>query len=242
METKLRIEQSMRWKSSLSSSRPIRHIRFCDSARKIPKYWESSMINRRTLSGLGSGCALPVPAAASGSRRAMAGGWSDPARRRPGRAAAMPMSWRAFSLKRWNPCSASASWSRITAPPPACAPPEDVSKAEPDGYTLLVGTSSQLVHNIALFDPLPVDIESTLRGVAMINEVPMVMCVPKDSPDTDLAGLTERVSGRSGRLPVRLRPDGHHDAYYRGPFPCNASAPRTWSISPIRAARRPWWI
>ncbi|WP_296643586.1 Bug family tripartite tricarboxylate transporter substrate binding protein [Roseinatronobacter sp.] len=70
---------------------------------------------------------------------------------------------------------------------------EDVSTAAPDGYTLLVGTSSQLVHNIALFDPLPVDIETTLRGVAMINEVPMVMCVPKDSPDADLAALTARI-------------------------------------------------
>lgn len=46
---------------------------------------------------------------------------------------------------------------------------EDVSKAAADGYTLLVGTSSQLVHNIALFDPLPVDVTTTLRGVAMIN-------------------------------------------------------------------------
>ncbi|MCL1630190.1 tripartite tricarboxylate transporter substrate binding protein [Roseibaca sp. V10] len=70
---------------------------------------------------------------------------------------------------------------------------EDVSTAAPDGYTLLVGTSSQLVHNIALFDPLPVDIETTLRGVAMINKVPMVMCVPKDSPDADLAALTARI-------------------------------------------------
>lgn len=70
---------------------------------------------------------------------------------------------------------------------------EDVSNAAPDGYTLLVGTSSQLVHNIALFDPLPVDITSTLRGVAMINEVPMVMCVPADSSDADLAALTARV-------------------------------------------------
>lgn len=70
---------------------------------------------------------------------------------------------------------------------------EDVSKAAPDGYTLLVGTSSQLVHNIALFDPLPVDISTTLRGVAMINEVPMVMCVPADSPDADLAALTARI-------------------------------------------------
>ena len=70
---------------------------------------------------------------------------------------------------------------------------EDVSTAAPDGYTLLVGTSSQLVHNIALFDPLPVDISTTLRGVAMINEVPMVMCVPKDSPDADLAALSARL-------------------------------------------------
>lgn len=70
---------------------------------------------------------------------------------------------------------------------------EDVSNSAPDGYTLLVGTSSQLVHNIALFEPLPVDIENTLRGVAMINEVPMVMCVPKDSPDADLAALTARI-------------------------------------------------
>lgn len=70
---------------------------------------------------------------------------------------------------------------------------EDVSNAAPDGYTLLVGTSSQLVHNIALFEPLPVDIETTLRGVAMINEVPMVMCVPVDSPDADLAALTARI-------------------------------------------------
>jgi tripartite-type tricarboxylate transporter receptor subunit TctC len=70
---------------------------------------------------------------------------------------------------------------------------EDVSRAAPDGYTLLVGTSSQLVHNIALFDPLPVDIAASLRGVAMINEVPMVMCVPKDAPDADLAALTARI-------------------------------------------------
>jgi len=60
-----------------------------------------------------------------------------------------------------------------------------VSTADADGYTLLVGTSSQLVHNIALFEPLPVDIRARLKGVAMMNEVPMIMCVnPQDeTPD-----------------------------------------------------------
>jgi tripartite-type tricarboxylate transporter receptor subunit TctC len=70
---------------------------------------------------------------------------------------------------------------------------EDVSRAEPDGYTLLVGTSSQLVHNMALFDPLPVDIATTLRGVAMINEVPMVLCLPADAGDADLAAFMARL-------------------------------------------------
>ncbi|MEM7693082.1 MAG: tripartite tricarboxylate transporter substrate binding protein [Pseudomonadota bacterium] len=63
---------------------------------------------------------------------------------------------------------------------------EAVSEAEPDGYTLLVGTSSQLVHNIALFEPLPVDIRARLRGVAMMNEVPMVMVVNNDDPSQNL--------------------------------------------------------
>ena len=85
---------------------------------------------------------------------------------------------------------------------------EDVSRAAPDGYTLLVGTSSQLVHNIALFDPLPVDIATTLRGVAMINEVPMVMCVPAASPDADLAALTARILADPGAFQYGSGPAG----------------------------------
>lgn len=68
-----------------------------------------------------------------------------------------------------------------------------VSTADADGYTLLVGTSSQLVHNIALFEPLPVDIRSRLKGVAMMNEVPMVMCVNPDEEAADLPSYIERI-------------------------------------------------
>jgi tripartite-type tricarboxylate transporter receptor subunit TctC len=85
---------------------------------------------------------------------------------------------------------------------------EDVARAAPDGYTLLVGTSSQLVHNIALFNPLPVDIAASLRGVAMINEVPMVMCVPKDSPDADLAALTARIKANPAAFQYGSGPAG----------------------------------
>lgn len=70
---------------------------------------------------------------------------------------------------------------------------EAVSNADPDGYTLLVGTSSQLVHNIALFEPLPVDITNTLRGVAMMNEVPMVMLVSNEEESANLEEFIEKL-------------------------------------------------
>jgi tripartite-type tricarboxylate transporter receptor subunit TctC len=70
---------------------------------------------------------------------------------------------------------------------------QTVSEADADGYTLLVGTSSQLVHNIALFEPLPVDIRARLKGVAMMNEVPMIMCVNNDEPAADLPAYIERI-------------------------------------------------
>jgi tripartite-type tricarboxylate transporter receptor subunit TctC len=85
---------------------------------------------------------------------------------------------------------------------------EEVSKAAPDGYTLLVGTSSQLVHNIALFEPLAVDIQKSLRGVAMINEVPMVMCVSAKSPDTSLSGLIGRLSAKPTEFQYGSGPAG----------------------------------
>jgi tripartite-type tricarboxylate transporter receptor subunit TctC len=117
---------------------------------------------------------------------------------------------------------------------------EDVSNAAPDGYTLLVGTSSQLVHNIALFEPLPVDIEKTLRGVAMINEVPMVMCVPLDAPDADLAALTERLRADPAAFQYGSGPRGRRPTSRA----CSTSTGSGWrasSTSPIRAAPRRWW-
>lgn len=59
---------------------------------------------------------------------------------------------------------------------------EMISTAAPDGYSLLVGTSSQLVFNMATFDPMPVDLNKTLRGVAMMNAVPLILCVKADKP------------------------------------------------------------
>ena len=85
---------------------------------------------------------------------------------------------------------------------------EAVSNADPDGYTLLVGTSSQLVHNIALFEPLPVDITNTLRGVVMMNEVPMVLVVNNDEPSADLGEFVERLRADPGAFQYGSGPAG----------------------------------
>ncbi len=85
---------------------------------------------------------------------------------------------------------------------------EAVSKADADGYTLLVGTSSQLVHNIALFEPLPVDIKKTLRGVAMMNEVPMIMCINKEDPAQNLKEMIARIKADPGAFQYGSGPSG----------------------------------
>ncbi|MEM1386388.1 MAG: tripartite tricarboxylate transporter substrate binding protein [Pseudomonadota bacterium] len=85
---------------------------------------------------------------------------------------------------------------------------EAVSNADPDGYTLLVGTSSQLVHNIALFEPLPVDITNTLRGVAMMNEVPMVMLVNNAEESANLEEFIEKLRADPGAYQYGSGPAG----------------------------------
>jgi tripartite-type tricarboxylate transporter receptor subunit TctC len=85
---------------------------------------------------------------------------------------------------------------------------ETVSRAEPDGHTLLVGTSSQLVHNLALFDPLPVDITRSLRGVAMINEAPALLVVKADNPARDVAALVAQARREPGRIVIGSGPAG----------------------------------
>jgi tripartite-type tricarboxylate transporter receptor subunit TctC len=73
-----------------------------------------------------------------------------------------------------------------------------VARAAPDGETLLFGTISQLVMNVALFDSLPADPARTLRGIAFVNRVPMALVVPAADPAADLAGFLGRMRLEQG--------------------------------------------
>ena len=85
---------------------------------------------------------------------------------------------------------------------------EMVSNAAPDGYTLLVGTSSQLVFNMATFDPMPVDLNTSLRGVAMINAVPLILCVKADNPAKTMAEYIAALKANPGKLQYGSGPSG----------------------------------
>jgi len=76
---------------------------------------------------------------------------------------------------------------------------EAVAKAEPDGHTVLVGTSSQPVFNLALFDPMPFDLVGGLRGVAMINKVPLVLLVNPNDPAQTMAEYAARLKAAPGK-------------------------------------------
>ena len=54
-----------------------------------------------------------------------------------------------------------------------------VAKAAPDGYTLGLGTSSQLVMNPALYRTMPFDIDRDLTTVGLISSTPLVLVSKK---------------------------------------------------------------
>lgn len=85
---------------------------------------------------------------------------------------------------------------------------ELVSNAAPDGYTLLVGTSSQLVFNMATFDPMPVDLPKTLRGVVMMNAVPLILCVKADNPARNMQEYIAFLKANPGKAQYGSGPLG----------------------------------
>jgi tripartite-type tricarboxylate transporter receptor subunit TctC len=76
---------------------------------------------------------------------------------------------------------------------------ETVAKAAPDGYTVGLGTSSQLVMNPALFRSLPFDIERDLATVGLISSTPLVL-VARKGGWPDLRALIAAARASPGRI------------------------------------------
>lgn len=75
-----------------------------------------------------------------------------------------------------------------------------VARAAPDGYTLLLGTSSALVLAPALYKDLPYDSGKSFAPVSLVVHGPMVLSVRSSLPVTDVRSLLAYASANPGRL------------------------------------------
>jgi tripartite-type tricarboxylate transporter receptor subunit TctC len=66
-----------------------------------------------------------------------------------------------------------------------------VAKSAPDGYTIVMGESSNLTINPYLYKALPFDPAKDVAAVALVGTVPLVLVVAASSPYDSLASLVE---------------------------------------------------
>ena len=71
-----------------------------------------------------------------------------------------------------------------------------VAKAAPDGYTLLMGSSTPLAINATLYKNLPYDAKTDLKLLAMVAASPMVMVVNPATPIHSYADLIREAKAK----------------------------------------------
>lgn len=74
-----------------------------------------------------------------------------------------------------------------------------VAKAAPDGYTIGLGTSSQLVMNVGLYKNLPFDVERDLRSIGLVARTSMVLVASNGMPRT-LKDLIAHAKANPGKV------------------------------------------
>jgi len=75
-----------------------------------------------------------------------------------------------------------------------------VARANPDGYTIGMGTASTLAINPAAYKTLPYDVLSDLTPIGAIAEVPNIMEINPAMPVTDMASFIVYAKAGPGRI------------------------------------------
>ena len=75
-----------------------------------------------------------------------------------------------------------------------------VAKAPPDGYTLVLGQTSNLAINPTLYPRLPYDPLKDLAPVALVASAPLVLVVPTNSPYKTLADIIAAAKAKPDTL------------------------------------------
>jgi len=77
---------------------------------------------------------------------------------------------------------------------------EQVAKAAPDGYTIMVGSQTTLAVAPALYKKFQLDVVKDLTGMAMIGISPLVAVVNADSPIKSVKDLIAEAKARNGTM------------------------------------------
>lgn len=75
-----------------------------------------------------------------------------------------------------------------------------VAKSAPDGYTLVLGQTSNLAINPTLYAKLPYDPEKDLAPIGLIASAPLVLAIPAQSPYKTLADVVKDAKARPSAL------------------------------------------
>ena len=75
-----------------------------------------------------------------------------------------------------------------------------VAKAAPDGYTLVLGQTSNLGINPTLYAKLPYDPEKDLAAIGLVADAPLVIVVPATSPLKSFEDMIAAAKAKPGAL------------------------------------------
>jgi tripartite-type tricarboxylate transporter receptor subunit TctC len=76
----------------------------------------------------------------------------------------------------------------------------DVARAEPDGYTLIIGHIGTLAVNPFMFEKLPFDTNKDFTAVSLLAKIPNIFVVHADVPTKDLREFVALAKREPGRL------------------------------------------
>jgi tripartite-type tricarboxylate transporter receptor subunit TctC len=77
---------------------------------------------------------------------------------------------------------------------------QDVARAEPDGYTLIIGHIGTLAVNPFMFEKLPFDTNRDFAAVSLLAKVPNIFVVHVDVPARDLREFVALAKQQPGKL------------------------------------------
>ena len=77
---------------------------------------------------------------------------------------------------------------------------QEVARADPDGYTLIIGHIGTLAVNPFMFDKLPFDTNADFAPVSLLAKVPNIFVVHADVPAKDLREFVALVKSKPGQL------------------------------------------